>query len=66
MSEFYRVRIKYHNGDIEVVDLSFSQLCRILPPRHRNEEQRLKEKNFWKRISSIDGPIGNVKLLSGG
>ncbi|QDP65263.1 MAG: hypothetical protein Unbinned200contig1000_3 [Prokaryotic dsDNA virus sp.] len=63
MSELYRVRIKYHDGHIEVVDVSFSQLCRFLPPRHRNEVERLQQKNFFEGISSLDGPLGNAKLV---
>lgn len=59
----YRIRVKQDGVPAKILDVSFSQLCEYLPPRHRNEEQRAAEIAFWKGESSLVGPRGSVKLV---
>lgn len=61
--ETYKIRVRSHDNQVSVLEVSFSQLCEYLPPRHRNEQERIAEKNFFQKISAIEGPRGNVKLL---
>ena len=62
--EIYTIRLRDRYSDVHVLAVSFSQLCEhYLPSRHRNENQRLTERRFWNKEDSIEGPMGNVRLL---
>lgn len=53
----FKVRIKEEN-DVRIIDVYFSQLCKLLPPRSKCPRE------FWNGDVSVDGPHGNVKIVN--
>lgn len=58
MSDVTRVRIKPFEGEVEVKDVSFGQLCELL----KGAPQRLR-KEFWAGEESVASDYGNIKIL---
>lgn len=55
----YRIRLRDRFAEIHILDVSFSQLC-----EHYLHSGARLPKDFWKGKVSVEGPMGNVKLLS--
>lgn len=59
----YTIRLRDHEGDCHVIQVSFSQLVSLMPSRPRDMKGRAEQLPFWRGELSLDGPEGNVKLV---